>query len=1281
MGSDGAWERAREEGRDDGSGFLVVWVAWRAGRVAACAGVPGGFVGGGVVRGGGRGGGAGGWFRRLGSPAASSSASSDGSLTVWFYDSDGWESPFFYWYADDARPVAWPGVAMEARGGGWYSCEVPGYGSVRGIFSDGGASQWPGAGEPGVVLSGGSAWVVDGRVYGSEPEGVTVHFFDWDSWGRVCLYWYDSSGASGPGWPGARMFPDGDGWWSRTVFGAGDGLRVLFSDGGSRQVPSRMEEGFAVSGEAWYRGGVWTGSRPEGVTVLFRRPDGWGEPRVYYYASDSDTGPAWPGVAMSDAGGGWWAYRIERYSRARVVFTDGASQVPARMEPGLEAEGTMWYRDGAWVDGESDSDGDGLADCMELVAGTDRAVADSDGDGLLDGFEQGRSGTDPLSADSDADGVADGDADPDGDGLSSLREQGLGTDPLEPDSDGDGLDDAREVTLGTDPLAADSDGDGLPDGAETALGLDPLAADSDGDGTGDASATVTRTLGAEDSDGPSAVSGIEPRLLDAASLAVPSLEVTGAARDVAGVRVAAYDGWLKGDARGFVGDVARVDGSFGSGTLSFALSDGYALHEYALPDGTVTNGLLVMHSDGGQAEALDARWDVAARTLTVPITQGGYYFVLDFIEWAGGIGLVPVGGNAPASPSLSRAPVMRAPGATIATWDVKGQADVVFAIDTTSSMGGAIGNVKANVDRFVDRIDGADVSASLALVSFRDTTADGPDSTRVARDNGSPWYTDLGRFKQAIDALTVDGGGDDPETPLDALGEVLDLDARDGAERFVVLVTDAGAKADNSHGLAGMQDAADRLKAAGWHVSVVAGQSHKDDYEALWEGTGGIFADLNGDFQSQLLQVAQSIRDEVAGGQWIVLGDCAGPSDSTFLPRVVRLAAPLREGSGTDTDKDGASDIAELGGSVTTATIDIRPWSEKLARNGTPSAVYSWPSLPSYVNYVSDPTQADTDRDLDADGVDPHPMAYQLNDNFIDKLRQLEELAYSYTRANGIGQDILKYGTDIEYWYIASFVRQFNPNYLGGTKWPGVGGPVDNGFKDYVMDWDAKQSDTRKRLVPYFESTTSVNANEKGDAVDLRHWGATLSAYIYETGIGDTGRLEKDPSFKGLAESFMPEYHLDNLAGWAGDLQTLMLDGYKRYVKTGKIGSEDFVNRYRDAFYGLIGGDDTTFSMDDMYADTDSYNVYTSIKWTHHGFADGVREYYSSGRLKRYHSFSNYWSRSKVFDLTKTYTNSKYLVITWPLLKEGGQCPITPDQSEAAARAFTDFIMDRRGEE
>lgn len=48
------------------------------------------------------------------------------------------------------------------------------------------------------------------------------------------------------------------------MFGAGDGLRVLFSDGGSRQVPSRMEEGFAVSGEAWYRGGVWTGSRPEG---------------------------------------------------------------------------------------------------------------------------------------------------------------------------------------------------------------------------------------------------------------------------------------------------------------------------------------------------------------------------------------------------------------------------------------------------------------------------------------------------------------------------------------------------------------------------------------------------------------------------------------------------------------------------------------------------------------------------------------------------------------------------------------------------------------------------------------------------------------------------------------------------------------------------------------------------------------------------------------------------------------------------------------------------------
>ena len=104
--------------------------------------------------------------------------------------------------------------------------------------------------------------------------------------------------------------------------------------------------------------------------------------------------------------------------------------------------------------------------------------------------------------------------DTDGDGLADDLECLRGTDPSNPDSDGDGAKDGDEVAAGSDPSAQDSDGDGLSDGVElaypricvaddylnqrrptvscqssaecqpgeTCKGLDPTKADSDGDG-------------------------------------------------------------------------------------------------------------------------------------------------------------------------------------------------------------------------------------------------------------------------------------------------------------------------------------------------------------------------------------------------------------------------------------------------------------------------------------------------------------------------------------------------------------------------------------------------------------------------------------------------------------------------------------------------------------------------------------------------------------------------------------------------------------------------------
>ena len=105
----------------------------------------------------------------------------------------------------------------------------------------------------------------------------------------------------------------------------------------------------------------------------------------------------------------------------------------------------------------TDSDGDGLGDCLEKTIGTLINDPDSDDDGLNDGAEVNTYDTNPMLADSDGDGLSDGD-----------EVNVYGTNPKMADSDNDGLIDPTEIkgTNPTQPMDADSDKDGLLDGAE-----------------------------------------------------------------------------------------------------------------------------------------------------------------------------------------------------------------------------------------------------------------------------------------------------------------------------------------------------------------------------------------------------------------------------------------------------------------------------------------------------------------------------------------------------------------------------------------------------------------------------------------------------------------------------------------------------------------------------------------------------------------------------------------------------------------------------------------------
>jgi uncharacterized repeat protein (TIGR01451 family) len=184
--------------------------------------------------------------------------------------------------------------------------------------------------------------------------------------------------------------------------------------------------------------------------------------------------------------------------KARATGMDGRDMIL------LEGEAVVIVVDTTDVD----SDGDGLSDIDEGIAGSDPHNPDTDGDGIPDGIEVGGDPHSPadtdddgtpdfLDLDSDGDGLADStellgdpdddgipnfrDTDSDGDGLEDDEETALGTDPYDPDTDHDGLDDRDETIRGTNPLNPDSDCDGVSDGQEVSDGTDPLGGPGCGD--------------------------------------------------------------------------------------------------------------------------------------------------------------------------------------------------------------------------------------------------------------------------------------------------------------------------------------------------------------------------------------------------------------------------------------------------------------------------------------------------------------------------------------------------------------------------------------------------------------------------------------------------------------------------------------------------------------------------------------------------------------------------------------------------------------------------------
>ena len=204
------------------------------------------------------------------------------------------------------------------------------------------------------------------------------------------------------------------------------------------------------------------------------------------------------------------------------------------------------------------------------------------------------------------------------------------------------------------------------------------------------------------------------------------------------------------------------------------------------------------------------------------------------------------------------ASLLRSPSTAVAS-----KADVVFVVDSTGSMGDEISNVKDNLSGFSETLNKASVDYRIAMVEYKDITVSGEEhSTKVLTDaDGRVWFTSPEEVAAVLSGIAVSGGGDGPETAVNALGLTLsDLDFRKDAAKFAILVTDADYKEDNGYGYKNTADLIAALKEKELYTSVISKNDYEPAYHGLYRETGGIFCDIDGDFAEELAKLAEHIK-------------------------------------------------------------------------------------------------------------------------------------------------------------------------------------------------------------------------------------------------------------------------------------------------------------------------------------------------------------------------------------------------------------------------------------
>ena len=678
-------------------------------------------------------------------------------------------------------------------------------------------------------------------------------------------------------------------------------------------------------------------------------------------------------------------------------------------------------------DGLKDSDNDGLIDVDEDEIKTDSMNPDTDGDGLSD-YEEVILGTDPLtpndydkSLDSDSDGIVD---------IEEIKV--YGTDPYNADTDSDGLSDYDEINVyGTNPTRNDTDEDTLSDGFEIQHGLNPNKASTDGV-TNDGKVIIDQTISddgisltlrdksnlakpnisgktfGELADNVFLSKGTDSAFDDMRSVIGRAVYVDGSNEYVNGLTLtfdlSSYEGSLENLMIAVLNDEGLfdiVDSILNENELSCQLekSGTYCVldldeflsgldldlssywnegmesevstHSLLSEEDLSENANAIVcddnYSDNLNEEVTGESSDDAEMTEeNINQTSGDETSSVSLFSSSSDSGFYKAEVDEDLLTTLNET------NKAMLSSTVSGQADIVFAIDTTGSMSSTINNVVTNVTSFATTLsDNYNVNVNYALIDFKDLEEDGAGTTTVIKNGSSNWFSNVNTFVNKVDTLVASGGGDSPECSVDALETARRLDFRTSASKFIILITDASYKEINDYGIVSMAEEIELLKADGVNTSVVTTSNYQDTYRSLYESTGGIYANISSsNFSSSLLELADLIGETTSDGTWVIL---------KHGYRYVRLTDE------TDQDGDGLSTTYELGNEE---EIDLTPFIKfLLSSHGVPFENYLGKTTIKVYDAKSDPTKDDTDNDGIIDKKDDAPWSIGLKDGIVGAIK------------------------------------------------------------------------------------------------------------------------------------------------------------------------------------------------------------------------------------------------------------------------------------------------------